>query len=339
MLILDNIDMQYAIIVILLLLLTGCNTIQGTRPVLYKTITISKNNHLYERSDRRSNRLETLKEGEHVNVLAVPGNRWIQVSTSTGLTGWIESRDLLDRSDYEEWEQLAKKVAQMRPQSYAETYTEANLRLRPGRDTTKLIKITEMKALDIYAMAHTVKPGSEPSEATPPVKNNKTGKGKPRKPEGPTYDTWYLVKTSEGMVGWLYAGLAHMKVPEELALHSEGKSIVAWHALNFTKDEKGDYRPNYLSIEREAGSNRDFDRVRFLYWNTRRKRFEMAHRIQNIQGVLPVESTPLEPGKSGIATFRIRYLKTDAPNTLTVDDYQVDNLKVSLLKSSTEPLR
>lgn len=328
--------MRYVITAVILLALTGCNPTQSTRPVLYRTITISKNNHLYERSDRRSNRLETLKEGELVSVLVVPGNRWIQVSTSTGKTGWIESRDLLDRSDFEEWEQLAKRVEQMRPQSYAETYTEANLRLRPGRETTKLVKITEMKQLSIYAMAHTVKPGSEPNEATPQVKP--AGKTRKKKLEGPTYDTWYLVKTDEGMVGWLYSGLAHMKVPEDLALHSEGKSIVAWHALNFVKNENGDYKPNYLSIEREAGSNRDFDRVRFLYWNLRRRRFEMAYRIQNIQGVLPVESTPLEPGKTGSATFRIRYIKPDNPNTLIVDDYKVDDLKVSLIKSSTEPL-
>lgn len=328
--------MRY-VISIILLVLAGCNNIQGTRPVLYKTITISKNNHLYERSDRRSSRLETLKEGEYVDVLAAPGNRWIQVSTSTGKIGWMESRDLLDRSDFEEWEQLAKKVEQMRPQSHAETYTEANLRLRPGRETTKLVKITEMKQLQIYAMAHTVKPRSEPTP--PPVKPAEKGKARKKTPDGSTYDTWYLVKTDEGMVGWLYSGLAYMKVPEELALHSEGKSIIAWHALNFVKTENGDYKPNYLSIERDPGSNRDFDRVRFLYWNARRKRFELAHRIQNIQGVLPVESTPLEPGKTGIATFRIRYLKPDTPNTLIVDDYQVDNLKVSLLRSTTQPLR
>ncbi|MCS6885322.1 MAG: SH3 domain-containing protein [Blastocatellia bacterium] len=315
------------------------------RAVLYKTITISKNNYVYERSDRRSNRIEVLKEGEYVAVIAAPGNRWLQIISPSGRIGWVESRDLLSRSDFEEWQKLAKSVEKMRVQSRAETYVEANLRLRPGRDSTTLIKIPELSEVEIYALAHTVRPGSEATRhqqeqkkqtsKPPPPKPGKPGIMKPKKPEGPSYDTWYLVRTSNGMVGWIYSGLAYLKVPEELALVSEGKTIIAWYAISFVKAENGEYKPNYLSIEREPGSNRDFDRVRLLYWNPRRKRLELAYRIQNIQGVLPVEVTPLEPGHIGTATFRIRHIKS--PGTVVVDDYQINDLKVSLLKSISEP--
>src|SRR5438477_2177869 len=132
---------RLAIFFLLVVAGAGCKAIKRQQQILYETITVSPQTYVRESSTIRSQRLETLKEGERLAVLQEPKNRWLQVRTPSGMIGWIESRDALRREYFEEWDKLSKKLESQKAQSKGETAEEANLRLRPGRDTAKVYKL------------------------------------------------------------------------------------------------------------------------------------------------------------------------------------------------------
>lgn len=337
---------------LLLCLTIGCNSIDkiSEPDVLYKSITLSPQSYIYERPMARTERIETLKEGEEVEILQDPKNRWLKVRLSSGRIGWIESRDVLRREYLEEWNQLKTRIGNRQPQMKGDTLDDAYLRLRPGRDTVKVYKLFGTKILEIFDVAHTERPSAtpkpvetdKPANKTVQVTDPKNLTSKKKKKSDPNserkFDTWYLVRTPEGTVGWLYAGLVDIHVPEELAALSENKVIVSWRILTTSKDIEGKDRPWYLSIEREPNSNKDFDRVRVLYWNTKKSRYDLVHRIQDISGIFPIESTRIDQGESGQPTFKIRYLSKDDPNIIIVDDYALVEIQVKKTSSTTETL-
>ncbi|MEW6734345.1 MAG: SH3 domain-containing protein [Acidobacteriota bacterium] len=336
------------IIFCLLLVSVGCDTIKSESPILYETITTSRQTYVCNKPALRgAQRIETLKEGERIVVLQEPKNRWLQVRTPSGTIGWVESRDVLKRANFDEWQKLIKQMETLVPQMKGETAEEANLRLQPGRETIKVHKIVGSKIVDIFAMAYTSKPdsgsGNNPSAAVTSLQNTaKTTKqpnpksGKRSRSSGPKYDTWYLIRTQEGMGGWVHASLVNIVVPEELARYAENKTIIAWRILTVSRDDQGQEHPWYLSIEREESTNVDFDRVRILYWNLNRKRYELAYRLQNIIGTFPIEATRIDPGQDGQPSFKIRRLNPDNPNEIIVDEYQMNGTQTKQIASNRE---
>jgi SH3-like domain-containing protein len=336
----------------LLLLTFGCNNIEKINEpdVLYKSITLSPQSYIYERPVARSERVEALKEGESVEVLQDPKNRWLKVKLPSGKIGWIESRDVLRREYLEEWNNLKDQIGNRQAQMKGDTTDDAYLRLRPGRDTVKVYKMLGTKILEIFDVAHTERPQAKtatpnpsPSPAVNQAPDPKNPTLKKKKKSDPNsekkYDTWYLVRTPEGTAGWIYSGLVDIHVPEELAILSENKVIVSWRILTTSKDTAGNEKPWYLSIEREPNSNRDFDRVRVLYWNTKKSRYDAILRVQDISGIFPIESVRVDQGEQGNPTFKIRYLSKDDPNVIVADDYTLSGTEVKKTNSASESLK
>lgn len=348
--------MQYlAKLLFLLFFLTfGCNSIEkiSEPEALYKSITLSPQSYIYERPVARGERVESLKEGESIEILQDPKNRWLKVKLPSGKIGWIESRDVLRREYIEEWNNLKTRIGSRQAQMKGDTTDDAYLRLRPGRDTVKVYKLLGTKLLEIFDIAHTERPQSKAKtpETTPTPANKaaqttdpKSPNTKKKKKTDPNserkFDTWYLVRTPEGTVGWLYAGLVDIHVPEELATLSENKVIVSWRILTTSKDTEGNDKPWYLSVEREPNSNKDFDRVRVLYWNAKKARYDLVHRIQDINGIFPIETTRIDQGEQGLPTFKIRYLSKDDPNVIVVENYELAGTQVKKTSSTTETLQ
>lgn len=347
-----QISMKYLIIILLLILSlsTGCSSLSkiSEPETLFTSITLSPQTYIYERPVARSERIDTLKEGVSIEILQDPKNRWLKVRVPSGKIGWVESRDILRREYLEEWLQLKNRVEKRELQMKADTLDDANLRLRPGRDTVKVYKLFGPKTLEVYDVAHTERPGSKPVETnniTDPKLNQIDSKAKkPKKSKKNSnseikYDTWYLVKTPEKTVGWIYSGLVDIHVPEELALLSENKVIVSWRILTSTIDAAGKEHPMYLSIEREPNSNKDFDRVRVLYWNNKRSRYDLLHNISGISGIFPIESKDSQDLAISKPTFKIRYLSQDDPNVIIVDDYEITGTQAKKVNSTTEALQ
>src|ERR1051326_74200 len=144
------------IIIHLLLLASAvcCQAIDREPAILYETVTTSQNTYVREEPQWRAAVVEMLASGTHLLVLQEPKNRWLQVRTPSKHIGWVETRDTLGRDQISELRNLTDRVEKLPPQMSGEIIEDANLRLRPGRNTTKIARVKAAQLIDIFAMAH-----------------------------------------------------------------------------------------------------------------------------------------------------------------------------------------
>jgi hypothetical protein len=121
-------------------------------------------------------------------------------------------------------------------------------------------------------------------------------------------EDWWLVRDSQGHVGWVLGRMIDLDVPLEVAQYAEGQRIVACFVLNEVSD--GDKKvPQYLMLlsESKDGLPYDYNQARVFTWNVRRHRYETAYRERNLNGVLPVTVSHETFGKEGdLPTFTLR---------------------------------
>jgi len=104
-------------------------------------------------------------------------------------------------------------------------------------------------------------------------------------------EDWWLVRDSEGHVGWVLGRMIDLDVPLDVAQYAEGQRIVACLVLNEVVDVRQKGSPVLtLLAEPKDGMPFDYNQARVFTWNVRRHRYETAYREHNLNGVLPVRS-------------------------------------------------
>ena len=88
--------------------------------------------------------------GEKLDVLQRFQDQ-VKVSTSTGITGWIEERELLSADVWQTAKDLTKKAATMPVEARGHTKTLSNLHIEPGRDSLRIRQLYKNTALDVLA--------------------------------------------------------------------------------------------------------------------------------------------------------------------------------------------
>jgi hypothetical protein len=107
-------------------------------------------------------------------------------------------------------------------------------------------------------------------------------------------EDWWLVRASQGEVGWLLARRLDVDVPDEIGGYSEGQKIVGAYVLTRVYDPESTLPdkmvPEYVSVTNafKDGLPYDFDQVRVFTWNVKKHRYETAYRQRGIEGYLPV---------------------------------------------------
>jgi SH3-like domain-containing protein len=128
----------------------------------------------------------------------------------------------------------------------------------------------------------------------------------------PIVEDWWLVRDSQGRVGWVLARMVDVDAPLDIAQYAEGQRIVAFFALNQVQD--GDKKvPQYLTAltEPKDGLPFDFNQIRVFTWNVKRHRYETAYR-ERMEGVFPVTVSQENFDKEGILpVFVVRVLDDD----------------------------
>lgn len=313
------------LIFLLTLLSASCHRSERAQPSLFNTITTSKQTYIYKSPSWQAERIETLIPGAKIEVLQTTNRRWVRVRTPSRQVGWVEKRDILSHENYQEWQSLARRIVNNRPLIKGAPIDTANLRLRPGRNTVKLFRLREAESLDIFALAHT--------RVVSPVRSSTR-----REPSEPRYETWYLVRNSAGMVGWVLSRLINLDIPQQVLRYAEGKIIVFSQVIAVSRDKEGKTHPWYLIAERNNGTDVDFDRVRILYWNLSHNRYELLYRIKNLAGVLPIRVTSAEPGQPARATFTVSYFSEDGEPTLITEKYQLSGTHIEKLATAVNDL-
>ncbi len=264
------------------------------------------------------NKVGVAKNGDKVEVLERQ-KRFVRVRTASGQEGWVEQRYLVDENVFNGFQKLADENRSIPSQGRGKTRAELNMHLTPARDAEKLYQLAEGESVDILKRATSERPAKQPvAVAKPAPKDANTEstagkKGGASANEGASeepklYDDWWLVRNSQGRVGWVLSRMIDLDVPLEIAQYSEGQRIMGAYVINKVQD--GDKQvPQYLVLfsENKDGMPFDYNQARVFTWNAKKSRYETAYRERGITGFLPVTIGTENFDKEGVLpTFTLR---------------------------------
>jgi SH3-like domain-containing protein len=285
--------------------LSGCNRARRPQEIAYVSASQAS---LRDRVAQFFTKTGTVKNGDRVQVLERE-RRFARVRTATGAEGWIEQRYLVSEQVFDGFRQLAQQEQNTPVQASGTTRNDTNLHLEPGRETEHLYQLTQGAKVAIFKRATAEKslPGSAPKPAS-------EGTNESNKPAAPMED-WWLVRDTNGQVGWVLARMIDLDVPLEIAEYAEGQRIVAFFVLDEVND--GDKKvPQYLVAltEPKDGLPFDYNQIRVFTWNVKRHRYETAYRERNLDGVLPIRVSQENFEKEGTLPVFVLNVKDDSGN-------------------------
>lgn len=236
--------------------------------------------------------ITTVSYGDRLEVLQRFQDQ-VKVRTTTGLTGWVNERDLLSTDVWQKAADLEKRTSSLAIQARGHTKVLTNLRIDAGRDGIRLRQLNKNILLQIFERRAVEIPTSGAAVAAEDA----------AEPAQAKKEDWWLVraKTSEkdSVSGWILGRFIELDVPQPLPDYasSAGMRIVSWSELNQVVDASGKPRPQYLLLGAHGpeGQPCDFSMLRVYTWGKQRQRYETAYVESGVCGKLPVDvknSTP-----------------------------------------------
>jgi len=290
-----------------------------------------------------------VKNGDRVEVLD-HDRHFVKVRTASGVTGWVEQRNLIGQDVYDRIQKLTADNQKDPVQAQGTTRNDTNLHVEPGRNSEHLYQILLGEKLSLLKRAtadkseaapppaHSTTSGANPQKNSPqkrvaqenaaqknnpPVKvpennkspeNNKAPESNDRKQPPPVIEDWWLVRDSHNRVGWVLGRMIDLDVPLDVAQYAEGQRIVSFFVLDQVQD--GDKKvAQYLTVlsEPKDGMPFDFNQIRVFTWNVKRHRYETAYR-ERMEGVLPVTISQENFDKEGLLPVFVIRVKDDSGN-------------------------
>ena len=285
-------------------LLAGCR--HGHERVLETDYVSAPQVVLRDRLAQVYNKVGTAKNGDRVDVLD-RDRRFARVRTESGAEGWVEQRYLVTQQVYEGFQKLKLQEQNSPVEGAATTRNETNLHVEPGRDTEHLYQLSVGAKVSVLRR-EAVEKNAAVAKAV--------SKGKEVKPAMPMED-WWLVRDTDGHVGWVLGRMIDLDIPLEIAQYAEGQRIVAYFVLNQVTDGNKKVA-QYLTLMTESkdGLPFDYNQARVFTWNVKRHRYETAYREHGLNGMLPVTVTHESFGKEGDLPMFVLRVKDSAGNTV-----------------------
>ncbi|WP_041856002.1 SH3 domain-containing protein [Candidatus Korobacter versatilis] len=278
--------------------------------------------NLRDRVSAVYNKVGVVYAGDKVEVLEKQ-KRFIHVKTKDGRDGWLELRYLAGQDVADGFDKLKTDNAKTIVQAHGTTRAELNIHLTPDREGDHLYQMKEGEKVEVLKKASAPRGGTPKQTVKPivskgPVKKAdpaaqaeaekaKTAAVKPtdklaaEKADEPVpMEDWFLVRNSQGYVGWVLARMVDIDVPLDIAQYAEGQRIMGYFILNKVPDEdKQVAQYLVLMAAPRDGLPYDYDSIRVFSWNLKRHRYETAYRERNLWGVYPVTSGIENFGKEG----------------------------------------
>ena len=291
-----------AICVALMTALTGCTRLrEHLKPEM--VYVVAKQTYLRDRVAAVSNRVALVTNGQPLEVIE-HGRRFLRTKTSKGEVGWIEEHMVIDQSTYDQFAALQQQHAHDPVVATAVLRDDLYLHVKPGRETDRFYLLPENQKLQLLIRASVPKPEppqgilTAPRPAAEIAKGKKAGAGGKAPLAGAPppipMEDWWLVRDSQGQVGWLLSRRLDVDVPDEIGGYSEGQKMVGAYVLTKVYDPESSLPdklvPEYVSVTNafKDGLPYDFDQVRVFTWNIKKHRYETAYRQRNIEGYLPI---------------------------------------------------
>jgi hypothetical protein len=296
--------------------------------------------YLHDRVAAVSNRVGEVVNGQKLEVLE-HGRRFLRVKTEQNEIGWIEERAVIDAKDFKAFDDLAAQHKQDPVVATGSLRDDIYLHISPGRNTDRFYLLPENDKVQLLVRASVPKaaPGEpEPVKHANPAASNAarssasqaakpavvkptiskatspdtTASGQAEVPEVPMED-WWLIRDSQGRVGWLLGSRVDVDVPDEVGQYAEGQRIVGAYVLTRVTDAEANVPnhqvPEYVTAlsPPKSGLPFDFDQIRVFTWSVKRHRYETAFRIHPIQGFLPVRvwTQPGQNSTEPVFSFQI----------------------------------
>lgn len=260
--------------------------------------------------------LGVLLYGEHVDVLA-RRNDYTKVRTSTGVTGWVDTRYLMEPELWQRTEKLLQQAQSMTAQAKGRTKVPTNLRVSPGRTERRVYQFSRGVPVEILGRA--VADWEQNTDEKESANDNEPAKkedwffvrGVATRPpgEGGVRNSAITTTTQPGdqtipIAGWVIARFLSLDLPDAVRDGTNAANVrpIAWFELNRVKDQDGEH-PQYLvaGTKSPEGQPCDFTTLRAYTWNARKSRYETAFIENDLCGALPVT---LAKGPKGEPEFR-----------------------------------
>jgi len=231
--------------------------------------------------------VDRLKAGDRLEVLRRTSH-WLHVRAPGGRTGWVEIKDVLDSSTYEQGQRLSNDLSNLPPQALGHTSTRTNLRLQPSREAAVLEQLEENRKLEIHGR-RVIPRSTPPGQLAGPVRS----------------DAWYLVRNGS-KAGWILGRMVDLDPPRAIAIYGEGVNMVAWLVLRNVPD--GDESvPEYLVADRVGAQEFDFNHIRVFTWWKKHREYVTAYVEGDLSGYFPIQVTRV----GDVPYFRLRLIDSD----------------------------
>src|SRR6202790_3028095 len=267
--------------------------------------------------------LDSLHYGDHVEVVARHNDN-VKVRTTSGETGWIDARSLMETALWQRSAKLLGDAQELPVQARGRTKVATNLRVLPGRTQPRLYQFGRGIPVEIVGRAVAdVAQVSDDKESAADAGDSKKEDAKkeewlfvrglatrppsetnPRTPD--TSTTTQPGDRTSPIAGWIIGRFVEMALPDAVRAGTSSANVrpVAWFELNKVNDVSG-AKPQYL-VAGTHGARRqpcDFINIRVFTWNPKKARYETAYIENNLCGMMPVR---IGTGPKGEPEFRFR---------------------------------
>lgn len=298
-----------------LLFLSGCGRF-GPHPAREYVYVWASGTFLRDRVAVISNRVAEVANGQRLQVLE-HGHRFLKVKTDKNEIGWIEDHYVIDQPVYDRFARMQKDSAADPIVGTATLREDYWLRDAPGRTSDRFYFLPENQKLQLLMRASVPKPAPPPQPVPLPVKP--VDRMRQKAPPAPELEDYWLVRASDGHVGWVRGGALDEDVPDAIAGLAEGQKIVGAYVLAKVNDPganvPGNQVPEYVVAMApwRDGLPFDFDQIRVFTWNVRKHRYETAFHERGIVGYLPLTVGEQTFDQRQEPTFSYRVASGDQP--------------------------
>lgn len=275
--------------------------------------------------------ITTVSYGDRLEVLQRFQDQ-VNVRTTTGLTGWVNERDLLSTDVWQKAADLGKRTSSLAIQARGHTKVLTNLRIDAGRDGIRLRQLNKSTPLEVFERRAVEVPASGA------VASQEESGGEPAQAKK---EDWWLVRAQtspkDSVSGWILGRFIELDVPQPLPDYasSAGMRIVSWSELNKVVDSSGKSKPQYLLLGAHGpeGQPCDFSLMRVYTWGKKRERYETAYVESGLCGKLPVSIK--DSSQAGISDTRFSFTDISS-GTAAERDYVMHQTIVRRVKQPGE---